>query len=33
VSSGYARSGIDHYVFSCDKLAQIRRIFLARYGV
>nr|GEU50716.1 hypothetical protein [Tanacetum cinerariifolium] len=28
---GYARSGIDHYVYFCDELAQIRRIFFARY--
>ncbi|GJR31771.1 hypothetical protein Tco_1108003 [Tanacetum coccineum] len=33
VSSGYAGSGIDHYAFSCDELARIRRIFFAGYDV
>ncbi|GJW80492.1 hypothetical protein Tco_0144467 [Tanacetum coccineum] len=33
VSSGYAGSGIDHYTFSCDELALIRRIFFVGYGV
>nr|GEY10585.1 hypothetical protein [Tanacetum cinerariifolium] len=30
---GYAGSGIDHYVYSCDELALIRRIFFDGYGV
>nr|GFD44992.1 hypothetical protein [Tanacetum cinerariifolium] len=29
----YAESGIDHYAYSCDELAQIRRIFFVGYGV
>ncbi|GKC70755.1 zinc finger, CCHC-type containing protein, partial [Tanacetum coccineum] len=32
VNSGYAESGIDHYAYSCDELALIRRIFFAGYG-
>nr|GEV07629.1 hypothetical protein [Tanacetum cinerariifolium] len=28
-----ARSGIDHYAYSCDELALIHRIFFAVYGV
>nr|GEY10696.1 altered inheritance of mitochondria protein [Tanacetum cinerariifolium] len=30
---GYAGSGIDHYAYSCDELALIRRIFFAGYDV
>nr|GEU38347.1 serine/threonine-protein kinase PEPKR2-like [Tanacetum cinerariifolium] len=30
---GYVRSGIDHYAYSCDQLALIRRVFFAGYGV
>ncbi|GJR99335.1 hypothetical protein Tco_0315844 [Tanacetum coccineum] len=32
VSSRYAESGIDHYAYSCDELALIRRIFFDGYG-
>nr|GEW44325.1 retrovirus-related Pol polyprotein from transposon TNT 1-94 [Tanacetum cinerariifolium] len=30
---GYARSGIDHYAYSCDELALIHYIFIAGYDV
>nr|GEX61847.1 hypothetical protein [Tanacetum cinerariifolium] len=30
---GYAGSEIDHYAYSCNELALIRRIFFAGYGV